>query len=383
MIGSGPASSTSALHLWVLMRLNRGVLSAVLLAGVFLSLVAGTTAGFQPFRTLITEYNALRYIFAAFIGVIVTGVTLVVSLNQLVLSQELGAVEDQQERMEGATEFRTDVEAAIDTDVSPAEPASFLRSILGHVREQAEQLRGDGGGDPRSAPGENIEAYAAEDAEAYAAEDAEAYAAGDAEAYAAGDAEAYAAGDAEACAAGDVEAYADGLLREVDAADERLRGAEFGTFQVVWGAFRFNYSRHIVAARRLKAEHRGALADGTVERLDHLVDVLRLFGPAREHFKTLYFQWELVVLSRSLLYISVPALVTVGFVLMNLGPDAVPGRTLGVDNLVLIASAVYTLALAPFVVFLAYILRIATLAQRTLAIGPFVLRETDRPIDSD
>lgn len=111
---------------------------------------------------------------------------------------------------------------------------------------------------------------------------------------------------------------------------------------------------------------------------DDLIDVLELFGPAREHFKTLYFQWEIVNLSRVLLYISVPALVIVGVVLMNLGPDVAPGTTFGIDNLVWVASAVYTVGLAPFVVFLVYVLRIATMAKRTLAMGPFILRETER-----
>jgi hypothetical protein len=62
---------------------------------------------------------------------------------------------------------------------------------------------------------------------------------------------------------------------------------------------------------------------------------------------------------------------------MNIGPNAVPGTTLGMDNLVWVASGAYTIGLAPFVVLVAYVLRIATMAKRTLAIGPFILRETE------
>jgi len=36
-----------------------------------------------------------------------------------------------------------------------------------------------------------------------------------------------------------------------------------------------------------------------------------------------------------------------------------------------------TVAVAPFAILLAYILRIATVTKRTLAIGPFVLRHMD------
>ncbi|WP_336365072.1 hypothetical protein [Halalkalicoccus salilacus] len=114
-----------------------------------------------------------------------------------------------------------------------------------------------------------------------------------------------------------------------------------------------------------------------------MIEILKLFGPAREHFKTLYFEWELVNLSNALLYISVPVLIIIGLVLMYLGPGAVPGTFLGVDNLTWVAAAAYTIELAPFVVLLSYILRIGTMAKRTLAIGPFILREADREDDID
>ncbi|MFC7175897.1 hypothetical protein [Halosegnis marinus] len=34
-------------------------------------------------------------------------------------------------------------------------------------------------------------------------------------------------------------------------------------------------------------------------------------------------------------------------------------------------------AVAPFVILLAYVLRIATVTKHTLSIGPFILRETE------
>nr|MCH7662101.1 hypothetical protein [Euryarchaeota archaeon] len=105
--------------------------------------------------------------------------------------------------------------------------------------------------------------------------------------------------------------------------------------------------------------------------------------PAREHFKTLYFQWELINLSRAILYAAVPALVVVAGMLMYVDVDAVSGATMGVDNLVLLTSGAFTISLIPFVILLTYILRIATVAQRTLAMGPFILRESERDADSD
>jgi len=113
------------------------------------------------------------------------------------------------------------------------------------------------------------------------------------------------------------------------------------------------------------------------EALDGLVDVLVFFGAAREHIKTLYFQWELVNLSRAMLYAGIPALVVVSSMVLYYDARTAPGATLGISNDVLVVSLAVAVATAPFLLLLSFILRIATVAKRTLAIGPFVLRSTD------
>jgi hypothetical protein len=45
--------------------------------------------------------------------------------------------------------------------------------------------------------------------------------------------------------------------------------------------------------------------------------------------------------------------------------------------LLLFAGGAHTLALAPFALLTAYVLRVATVARRTLSAGPFVLRGED------
>jgi len=67
-------------------------------------------------------------------------VTLVLTLSQIVLSQELGAVGDQRERMEGAMDFRADAADAADEDVAPAEPSVFMRDLVAATCEQADAL---------------------------------------------------------------------------------------------------------------------------------------------------------------------------------------------------------------------------------------------------
>jgi hypothetical protein len=116
-----------------------------------------------------------------------------------------------------------------------------------------------------------------------------------------------------------------------------------------------------------------------VAAFERLTDVLQLFAPAREHFKTLYFQWELTDLSRGMLYTALPALVVSITALLYLDQaSAAPGATLGVENVIWLLAAAASVAMLPFIVLLSYILRIATIAKRTLAMGPFVLRADER-----
>ncbi|MDL5362681.1 hypothetical protein [Halalkalicoccus sp. NIPERK01] len=322
-------------RLWLLLKLNRWALAGAVLAVVFGSLVVATMADIGPVRALIASHDALWWIFSSFIGAIITGVTLVATIGQLVLSQELGAVGDQRERMEDAMEFRSDIEETTDLAVSPPEPAAFLQLLVDRTETQAERLR-DVVEDERD---EELREK--------------------------------------------IDDYVDNLAENGDEVSESLEGAQFGTFEVLWAAFKFNYSWKIFSARRIRNDHRESLSAEAEEAFDDTIELLKLFGPAREHFKTLYFQWELINVARALLYVSVPALIVVGAILMNVGPGSFPGRTFGVDNLVWVAAFGFTVGVTPFVILLSYVLRIMTLAKRTLAMGPFILREAEREEDID
>ena len=322
----------SRLKVWLLLAASRRLVVAGLLAALFLAFVALGTLDPVGLRTAMARGDPIETLFQALLTAIITGVTLVVTINQLVLSQELGAVGDQRERMEGAMAFRRAVEDVIDEPVAPAEPAAFLGALVEATGERAGTLTdaAEAGLDPEHRDR--------------------------------------------------VQSYAESLTEHAATVADRLEGARFGRFEVVFAALDYNYSWKIYEARRL----REAVDDsGVVEAFEDVIEALQLFGPAREHVKTLYFQWELIDLSRAVIYAAAPALVVATGMVLYVDAGAVPGATLGVDNLVWLSSAAATVALAPFAVLVAYILRIATVTKRTLAIGPFVLRETDRSPDVD
>ncbi len=157
---------------------------------------------------------------------------------------------------------------------------------------------------------------------------------------------------------------------------DSLQRAQFGTFDVLSAVLVLDYSWPLHEVRRIRATHE--VDGGTGEALDDVALALELFGTAREHFKTLYFRWELANLSRSMLYVAIPALAVTTAAVLYLDAGVVPGTSLGVSNVVWVVSAAATVAILPFVTLLSYILRIATMAKRTLAIGPFVLVAADR-----
>ncbi len=325
----------SSRKFWLLLNANRWLVAGGIVAGVFVTLVLVGTLHPTSVRTLLDGGDPMETLFQGLLTAIITGVTLVLTLSQLVLSQEQGPVGDQRERMEGAMAFRSDVEDVIEEPVSPAQPSAFLRSLVKLTKQRAN---------------------AVDDAVA-AIDDA----------------------DLNDRVAGFVE----DVERNAAAVEQSLDGAQFGTFNVVFAALNYNYSWKIYAARRLRAEHADSLDDDARAAFDDLVEALELFGPAREHFKTLYFQWELINLSRTILYASIPALAAAVMGIVYLEPALFPGTLLGVETVLLVVCAGVAISLLPFAFLLSYILRIVTVTKRTLSIGPFILRETDRSSDLD
>ncbi|MFB6105077.1 MAG: hypothetical protein ABEJ57_08395 [Halobacteriaceae archaeon] len=320
----------SRVRWWLLLGGNRNTVTMILVVGVFAAIVLAGAVAPAALRAGLAAGDPLETVFQALLTAIITGVTLVVSINQVVLSQELGAVGDQRERMAGAVTFREDVAEAADLPAAPPDPASFLQAIVDLTHHRAEAF------------GEAVE-------------------------------------DAPESVADRVRTYVDSVTGNAAAVSDRLGDAQFGTFAALQAALDYNYSWKIYEGRRLRREHGDALDESAVTALDDLLDALQFFGPAREHVKTLYFQWELINLSRAMLYAAVPALVvTTSGVLYAQGLATIQGTVFGVESLVIVVAAMVTVAVWPFLVLGATVLRIATVAKRTLSIGPFILRETDR-----
>ena len=319
--------------LWLLLRANRLAVAGVLTLGVFVTFVAVAVAFSPSLAEKLGSSDTIETLFASMITVIVTGATLVVTIGQVVLTQENGPLGGQQERMNETLAVRDSV-SELTGSPTPTDPAAFLDGILGAAARRARDLhesvseRGDNG-DGSDAPALRE----------------------------------------------DVDELAASVVENAGTVRDQLDGAEFGTFDVVFAALNFDYSPKIGRTERLLADHGESLTDDERDLLEELTESLSLFGPAREHIKTLYFQWALIDLSRQILYAAVPALVVAGLMLAVVDAGTFPGRTLGVDHLTLVVGGAFAVTLLPFSLFVSYVLRVLTLAKRTLAIGPLVLRD--------
>ncbi|ADJ16048.1 hypothetical protein [Halalkalicoccus jeotgali] len=318
----------SRIALWLFLDANRWLIGGLLSVLTFAVLVAFGAAA-PPLGEMMGNADPVETAFQALIGSLITGVTLVVSINQLVLSQEIGQLGDHHQWMDEAMEFRQEVELLFGS-IGPPDPAQFLQALVQTSADRAEALR---------------EAVADNDDE-------------------------------------ELRARTDRLVGNVvensEEIYEQLETAEFGEFSVLRSGLNYNYSWKIYAVRRLRDEHADSLEEEDFEAFEDLVEILTLFGPALEHFKSLYFQWELVNLTRSILYAAIPALIVSLGTVLYLDPGSFPGATGGIDDVVWVVSASTALGLVPFFVLAAYVVRIATVSKRTGALGPFILRSSER-----
>ncbi|MDL5361404.1 hypothetical protein [Halalkalicoccus sp. NIPERK01] len=322
-------SNESRIKLWATLTGNRLLITGLLALGFFVAFVVIGEWFVPDFESSLRRDSMIEYMFSTMISAIITGTTLVVTISQLVISQENGPLGEQRERMSNTMDFREYTEEMIGLP-SPADPSAFLREIVSLTERQAKLLRAS------IADNEDDQLRA------------------------------------------EVDEYTESVIGNAEQVRDELRGASFGSFGVLNAALNYNYGIKIFHIERIANDHSDSLTEENVGLLDDLKSTLSMFGPAREHVKTLYFEWALIDLSQMILYTSVPALLVAGSMLGFYSGISFPNTTVGVSDSILIIGAAFTFTLLPFLLLISYIARIATVAKRTLAIGPLILRESER-----
>ncbi|AUV80306.1 hypothetical protein C2R22_00400 [Salinigranum rubrum] len=309
---------------WVLLGANRWLLAGVLALVVFISFMSFGFLKPVSIQSTMETSDMVETVFAGLVGAIITSTTLVVSINQLVLSQEIGSLGTQRSRMDVTMDFYQNIDDLIG-ETKPVVPADLLDELIKTSVHRAGTLR------------ETISEN----------------------------------GDDELRRR--VNEYVDDLEESADTAREELEGVDFGSFAVVSPALDFDYSRKMHDIRRLGEQYEDSLSREERRAFREMLEAVTMFGPVREYVKVLYLQWALVKLSRAILYASVPALIVAGGVVVFVDATTFSGTLLGFDTVLWVVSASFTISVTPFLVFAAYVLRLATLAKQTLTVGPLIL----------
>ncbi|NKE34574.1 hypothetical protein GWG54_01840 [Natronococcus sp. JC468] len=319
LVGSG-SRTDAALH-WCYLHGDRQIVSGLILTAAFVAallLIRGS---------LITpaEADDIVSISSTLIGGMLPFITVVLAINQLILSEEFGTTGAFFERLEETADFRESIEAHTGVRPSPAEPSALLRTLIEAKRRTTLGL-----------------ANVCRDADTELRED--------------------------------VEEFVSATEPRDDGAVESLEGTTFGTFEVISVILHYDDPWQLQEVRKLREHHRHALSAPAADQLDRLEELLGDIHVARQYFKTVYMQQELADLSKILLYVGFPTLLAGAFVVLSYGN--LLALELHPSLYVLVVAATITALFSPFAVLLAYVLRIATIARRTAAdFGPFVLQQ--------
>lgn len=303
---------------WVLLDGNRMVVAGLLLAAVLGAYTALEVVGF----TAVQNLGALSTAFGALVSGNLTLITVVLSINQLVLSRELGGVEALENRVEAVSDFRERVRRQTGEEVTPEEPAAFLALLLRSTREEASRLR-------RAAAATGDEDLRAE-----------------------------------------VDEVVTRLVDHIDRVIALLDKPSVGVFGALAATLSTNYARELTAIRRIQVRHGDRLSGESAEALDAITRRIKDVDIARQYFKTMYIQEELSYFSRLLLYVGVPAefLTVATLVAVSKSGGGLSGLP---TTLPVLAPVVVTVAFTPLALLFSFVLRVATVAQNTVSPAQF------------
>ena len=297
-----------------------------------MALTDGILLGFLMLVSLspVSPYNDLQTIYLVFsrmIGGNLTIVSIVVVLNQLLISRELQTPDELRSQMEGVLDYREDIEEVTGRR-PPVEPLGLLRFLNESTRGQVEQIE------------ELLDDTSDE------------------------------------TIADELAPIVTSLEARANQMDGLLETPDISTFRVLKTTLSTNHARQINELRQIQREHAQELPREATDAIDGLVDHLQDIDIARQYFKTIYLREELASLSQMLFYIGIVSLtlVSAGMMLFT-GSNTVPQLRPYVPILIPIIIVV---GLLPISLLFAYILRASTVTKRTAATLPFTTPQQEQ-----
>lgn len=314
----------SKVHEWVFLEGNRLVLAAVLLVafGTFVSLLDSW------FSVRHIKLSPVYYLLSGIFGGNFTLISVVLSINQLVISRQLSDPGELREQISDATDYREEAVELVGVDTAPVTPAAFVKVLFEGVCDALDDIERQ-----RDRLGDDIDA----EVDSWSRP---------------------------------LDRHAASVLRGIDDADSEV----FGTLALMLDS---NYSQEMCDIVKFRKERGDDLPDEMQETLGELVVRLQQIDVARQYLKTLYMQVELARLSRRLLYVGTPAILLTVAVLTILSITSSTVATSGQLSFVILL--VSTVGTAPLMVLISYVLRFSVVSERTVAITPFTTPTQEQP----
>jgi len=249
----------------------------------------------------------------------VTLVTIALSINQLVLSRMFGSPNGLFDRLEGTRDLRNRVRDHAAEPSVPNDPAGFLDLVAKTLTERANRLcaavEHPGGDQPP-----------------------------------------------------EIEDYAEGIAAYGESIAEHVESytALSNVLRVILGT---EYARNLTATRHVRNEYGDRLSEAADTELEAIASLLETVAVTRQFFKTLLLQQDLARLSRLVASSGLMALTVSIAMALVYGPESV---TVPAQYLPLVFSTAIGVIVTPLVLFIAYVLRAATIAHHAVSVGPFV-----------
>lgn len=309
---------------WMLLEANRLAVAGALLTFVYVSMMLIGTIWTFEMQQILTETSTVENILLAFLSGIILLVSIVVSINSIVLSQDITSIGVQEDRIRGVMAFRNAIGELTDSSQDLSNPATFLQTMATVISRRAQLLT------------DETEGMDTESVE-------------------------------------DIQEYADSVSDTVDQF-ESLNNTHGSQFAVLWMALELDYGPHLDRSRAVQGSLGETLYESSEERFDSLVEALQLFAIGSAYFKTLYYITEISRLSRVLLIVSLPAVLATATAILAISAHVLPSVWLfGLPPLQSFVATTFTIALIPYIVLTAYMLRLSTVAMRTATGGLFSL----------
>ncbi|WP_255170760.1 hypothetical protein [Natrononativus amylolyticus] len=310
---------------WVVIDGNRLIVAGALLGAILLVLGALLAVNLFPRE----PGEPLYLLISAFLGGNLTLITVVIAINQLVFSRELGSPGSLEQRTRNAVEYRDQVQEVMDQAVSPVMPGSFLLVLHENLGKRAQALREtitDPAGDEFSAAVDELVGALREDVRTVT------------------------------------------TALDTAGADEQIFGAIAATLGTTQAEQLYDLSR-------VEIEYDDRLSDDQRDLFASIREHLLHIDVARKYFRTVYITKELSFLSRVLLIVGLPAQFFLAATLAVYDLAAIealaPLTIVGATLVAMVAC------FAPLSILASFVLRLSWVAQRNATVMPFAASEKD------